>query len=77
MTTVEDIERAMEKLPGADLARLREWFDAFEAERFDRRIEADAVAGKLDALAQDALTEFRGGTKALPSPDQARGTPLL
>jgi hypothetical protein len=62
MTTIEDIERAIERLPGADLAKLRDWFDAFEAERFDRRIEADAAAGKLDALAQAALAEHRGGS---------------
>lgn len=61
MTTVEDIERAIEKLPGQDLAKLRDWFDAFEAERFDRRIEADAASGKLDALAQAALAEARKG----------------
>jgi hypothetical protein len=62
MTTIEDIERAIERLPGADLAKLRDWFDAFEAERFDRRIEADATSGKLDPLAQAALAEFREGT---------------
>lgn len=62
MTTIEDIERAIEQLPGAELAKLRDWFDAFEAERFDRRVEADAAAGKLDVLAQAALVEFREGT---------------
>jgi len=62
MTTVDDIERAIERLPGAELAKLRDWFDAFEAERFDRRLEADAEAGTLDALAQAALAEFRAGS---------------
>jgi hypothetical protein len=62
MTTIEDIERAIERLPGAELAKLRDWFDAFEAARFDRRIEADAASGKLDTLAQAALAEFREGT---------------
>lgn len=62
MTTIEDIERAIERLPGTELVKLRDWFDAFEAERFDRRIEADAAAGKLDGLAQAALAEFRKGS---------------
>jgi len=61
MTTIEDIEQAIEKLPAADLSRLRAWFDTFEGERFDRRLENDAQAGKLDALAQAALANFRHG----------------
>ena len=61
MTTVEEIERAIERLPGQDLAKLRDWLDAFEAERFDRRIEDAAAFGKLDALAQAALAEARKG----------------
>ena len=61
MTTIEDIEQAIEKLPAEDVARLRAWFDTFEGERFDRRLDSDARAGKLDALAQAALTDFRHG----------------
>lgn len=61
MSTIDDIERAIEQLPAAELAKLREWFDAFEGERLDRRMEADAAAGKLDELAEAALAEFRRG----------------
>jgi excinuclease ABC subunit A len=49
------------KLPAEDVAKLRAWFDAFESERFDRRLDSDAQAGKLDALAQAALADFRHG----------------
>jgi hypothetical protein len=59
--TVEDIEKAVADLPPDQLARFRAWFEAFEAERFDRRIEADARAGRLDQLAEQALAEFRAG----------------
>jgi hypothetical protein len=61
MSTIEDIEQAIEKLPAEDVAKLRAWFDAFESERFDRRLDSDAQAGKLDALAQAALADFRHG----------------
>lgn len=61
MTTVEDIERAIKKLPPEELARLRAWFEAFEAERFDTRIAQDIATGKLDALADEALAAFRAG----------------
>jgi hypothetical protein len=61
MTTVEDIEIAISKLRPDELARFRAWFEAFDAERFDRKIERDAGTGKLDRLADEALADFRKG----------------
>jgi hypothetical protein len=59
MTTAEDIEKAIEQLDPRKLARLRAWFDVFDADRFDAAIERDAQAGKLDALAEEALAAHR------------------
>jgi hypothetical protein len=61
LMTVEDIERAIAELPPDQLARLRAWFEEFEAARFDQRIEQDAKAGRLDQLAEAALAHFRTG----------------
>ena len=61
MTKVEDIEKAVSALPPKELGRFRAWFEAFEAARFDARIEGDARSGKLDALADAALDDFRAG----------------
>ena len=61
MTAVEDIEAAVAKLAPDELAKFRAWFEAFEAERFDRSIERDVKGGKLDRLAEEALAEFRAG----------------
>ena len=57
--TVEDIEKAIAKLAPDELAKFRAWFEAFEAQRFDRKIERDAKAGRLDRLADEALAQFR------------------
>jgi hypothetical protein len=59
--TIEDIEKAVSNLPPDDLAKFRAWFEEFEASRFDRRIEQDAKAGRLDRLADQALAEYRQG----------------
>jgi hypothetical protein len=59
--TVEDIEKAIAKLAPDELAEFRVWFEAFEADRFDRKIERNAKAGRLDRLADEALAEFRAG----------------
>ncbi len=59
--TIEDLENAVSKLPPDQLAKFRDWFDAFDAARFDQKIERDAKAGKLDALAEQALADFHQG----------------
>ena len=59
--TIEDIEKAVSQLPPEDLARLRAWFQEFEAARFDQKIERDAKAGRLDRLAEQALADYRQG----------------
>jgi hypothetical protein len=61
MTTVDDIKEAVSKLQPGDLARFRAWFEAFEEARFDQKIERDAQVGKLDKLAEQAVTDFRRG----------------
>lgn len=59
--SIEDLENAVAKLPPDDLARFRAWFETFDAERFDDRIERDAKAGKLDRLAEQAIDDLRKG----------------
>ena len=48
MTTIEDIEKAVEQLTPRELACFRAWFEAFDAAQFDAAIERDVSAGKLD-----------------------------
>ena len=59
--TVEDLEKAIAELPSGERARLRAWFDAFDADRWDAQIEADIKAGKWDAMAEEALAEHKAG----------------
>lgn len=61
MTKLEEIEKAITVLSEEDLAKLREWFAVLDAQHFDEKIERDALSGKLDALAKDALTEHARG----------------
>lgn len=59
--SVEELEKAVAELPPDLLARFRNWFEQFEAARFDAQIEADAKSGKLDKLAEDAIAEHKAG----------------
>lgn len=61
MTKVESLENTIRRLLPAELAEFRRWFTAFDASAWDAQIEADAAAGKLDALAAEALAEYHAG----------------
>jgi hypothetical protein len=61
MTRLDDIEQAIAQLSEADLAKLRAWFEQFDARVFDEKIERDAKAGKLDKLAADAIADHKAG----------------
>ncbi len=61
MPSIQSIERAIEQLPPHELAEFRQWFAKFDESVWDAQIEADANAGKLDALAAEALADYQNG----------------
>jgi len=66
MGKIEHLENQIRELSDEELAKLREWFAEFDAEVWDRQMEADAKSGKLDRLAEKALRDYaEGRTKEL------------
>ncbi len=61
MSRIEDIESQVKQLAPGELAVFRKWFQEFDGEVWDRQIEADATAGRLDTLAEEALEQDRRG----------------
>lgn len=61
MTTIQAIEQAVQQLPALELAEFRRWFSEFDESVWDAQIERDAAAGKLDAMAAEALLDYRSG----------------
>jgi hypothetical protein len=61
MTTLAEITGAVKRLPKKDLARFRKWFVEYDAGAWDKQLESDVAAGKLDALAREALREHKAG----------------
>ncbi len=61
MSAVSEIEAAVSRLSSGDLSTFRAWFAEFDAEAWDRQFEADVSAGRLDALAEEALKDLREG----------------
>ena len=61
MTTVEAITAAIAELPPEQVAQVREWLNERADAEWDAQIEQDERAGRLDALADRALAEYRAG----------------
>lgn len=59
--SVKEIELAIEQLPPAELSELAQWFEEFHAQAWDKQIEQDIKAGKLDKLAAQAKAEYAAG----------------
>lgn len=58
---VRDLEDRVLRLSAEDLAAFRAWFADFDAAIWDRELETDVAAGRLDRLAEEALRELKEG----------------
>ena len=61
MSKLEAIETRVSGLSAEELAEFRQWFAEFDAAAWDRQIEQDVKAGKLDAFADEALRSHAAG----------------
>ena len=61
MTKVEKIEEDIRKLDRKELLAFRRWFREYDSDEWNRQIEEDVRAGKLDKLAEEALAEHHAG----------------
>ncbi len=65
MSEVEQIENRIKNLSPEELGRLRAWFEEFDALAWDRQIESDSAAGKLDHFIEESLAEHKAGKSRL------------
>jgi len=66
MGKVQKIEQEIQGLSSAELSTFRKWFAEYDARAWDRQIEEDVQAGKLDVLAEKALkSHSTGGSSKL------------
>jgi len=61
MSTIEEITSAITQLPPEQVAQVRAWLAEYDERQWDEQIERDEGAGRLDALAERALAEYRAG----------------
>lgn len=61
MSSVGEIESAVARLSREELASFRSWFADFDAGSWEGQFKADAAAGRLDALGEEALRDLDEG----------------
>jgi len=59
--TVQEIERAIDKLSAGELQELYSWLEHHHPQPIDSRVESDLAAGRLDSAIFDALDDEKNG----------------
>lgn len=73
MSTIEDIEEAIKGLRRDEFYRLRDWMQQRFDDEWDRQFEEDAISGRLDFMAQQAVKEHQaGGSAPFPFHEEPR-----
>ena len=66
MARVEKLANEVKRLNRDELAAFRDWFRKYDSDEWDKEIQEDVSAGRLDKLANEAIAEHRAGrTKEL------------
>jgi len=61
MSTVAEIEAAINQLHPEDFAQLRDWLLERDNLLWDKQIEEDAAAGRLDHLVKEVESDIAAG----------------
>lgn len=59
--SLQEIEAAIIALPLEELVALSTWFEAYRARVWEKQIEIDLAAGRLDAILAEVDAEYDAG----------------
>jgi hypothetical protein len=59
--SLQELESAISRLPADELSAFARWFEEYMADAWDRRIENDVKAGRLDEAGRRADADFEAG----------------
>ena len=66
MARVEELAVKVQQLSRDELAAFRDWFRKYDSDEWDKEIEEDILAGRLESLADEAIADHKAGrTKEL------------
>ncbi len=61
MSKIEQLQEEIAHLTPEQLAAFDKWYAEYMADAWDRQIEADSLAGKLDFLVEEAREDIKAG----------------
>lgn len=61
LTTVEDIERAIDTLAPEQVEELYRWLDRYHPQPIDAQLKADLETGRIDERIARALADHKAG----------------
>ncbi len=61
MRKVEKLENEVQQLNPDELAAFRDWFRRYDSDEWDKEIQRDVSAGRLDKLAEEAVAAHKAG----------------
>jgi hypothetical protein len=61
MSTVVEIEKALQKLPVEDARKVAGWLQHYLDETWDKQIDGDIADGRLEKLWEKAKTDIAAG----------------
>ena len=61
MSSIEEIERAIDELSPEQIQELYIWLDEHHPHSIDARLQSDLAAGRLDRAIQEALEDEKAG----------------
>ena len=59
--SIKELEAAVTELSKEELTTFTQWLEEYVAAEWDRQIEADARAGRLDKMITRAKTDYHAG----------------
>jgi hypothetical protein len=61
MTKLQILEEEIKRLSPEEMAQLRDWLLALDADQWDHEIERESNSGKLDSVFEKSLADHRAG----------------
>ena len=59
--TINEVEQAVADFSQEELKSFRQWFSDFDMAQWDKEIEADSKAGRLDHLIEGIESDIKNG----------------
>jgi len=61
MARIEELTSEVQQLSREELSAFREWFRKYDSDEWDKEIEEDISAGRLESLANKAIADHKSG----------------